>query len=56
MGVGVVNHTLNIDSIIQTFCLSEGLDFGAGRRGSDYQGWTVPRVRLASALTRNLDI
>ena len=41
MGMGVVSCTSNIDSIIQTFCLSECLDFGAGQRGSDNWSWTV---------------
>ena len=42
MGVGVVNHTLNIDSrLSELFCLSECLDYGAGQRGSDNRGWTV---------------
>ena len=36
MGVGMVNRT-----IIRTFCLSEHLDFGAGQKHSDNQGWTV---------------
>ena len=42
MGVGVVNRTLNIDSLLSwSFCLSEHLDFGAGQRGLDNRGWTV---------------
>ena len=41
MGVGVVNRTLNAESIILTFRLSERLDFGARQRGSDNRGWSV---------------
>ena len=38
----MVNRTSNIDSrLSELFCLSERLDFEAGQRGLDNQGWTV---------------
>ena len=30
----------------ELLCLSERLDFGAGQRGSDNRGWTVPTNQL----------